>query len=113
MTNVAFAAIYTPLGMEPISGYEMQYFDPERNAVVGSGPLGYAARAYAWRDYYQVMTRTTLSAAGYFFHPRRKARATMQKIADSESYKIPATIDDPAILAEIEASLKTIGYASP
>jgi propionyl-CoA synthetase len=38
-------------------------------------------------------------------------RGTMQKIADSESYALPATIDDPAILDEIEGSLKQIGYA--
>ncbi|MDR3517000.1 MAG: propionyl-CoA synthetase [Azospirillaceae bacterium] len=38
-------------------------------------------------------------------------RGTMQKIADSETYKLPATIDDPAILAEIEAALRTVGLA--
>jgi propionyl-CoA synthetase len=38
-------------------------------------------------------------------------RGTMQKIADSEAYKAPATIDDPAILPEIEDALKEIGYA--
>ncbi len=38
-------------------------------------------------------------------------RATMVKIADSEDYKMPATIDDPAILGEIEVALKAIGYA--
>jgi len=38
-------------------------------------------------------------------------RATMRAIADSEAYKAPATIDDPAILNEIADSLKTIGYA--
>ncbi len=38
-------------------------------------------------------------------------RATMRAIADSEPYKAPATIDDPAILNEIEVSLKGIGYA--
>jgi propionyl-CoA synthetase len=38
-------------------------------------------------------------------------RATMVKIADSEEYKMPATIDDPAILDEIRDALKTIGYA--
>jgi propionyl-CoA synthetase len=37
-------------------------------------------------------------------------RATMQKIADGEEYKAPATIDDPAILDEITEALKTIGY---
>jgi propionyl-CoA synthetase len=39
-------------------------------------------------------------------------RGTMVKIADSEAYKMPATIDDPVILDEIKAALKTIGYAS-
>jgi propionyl-CoA synthetase len=39
-------------------------------------------------------------------------RGTMQKIADSQSWKMPATIDDPAILQEITDSLKTVGYAA-
>ena len=33
------------------------------------------------------------------------------KIADSAEYKVPATIDDPAILDEIAEALKTVGYA--
>ena len=32
-------------------------------------------------------------------------RGTMRKIADKEDYKLPATIDDPAILDEIKESL--------
>ena len=32
-------------------------------------------------------------------------RGTMQKIADSETWKMPATIDDPVILDEIEAAM--------
>jgi len=38
-------------------------------------------------------------------------RATMQKIADNEDYKMPATIDDPVILDEIRSALEGIGYA--
>ena len=38
-------------------------------------------------------------------------RGTMQKIADSEEHKVPATIDDPAALEEITRSLAAIGYA--
>ncbi|MDA7427355.1 propionate-CoA ligase PrpE [Primorskyibacter aestuariivivens] len=38
-------------------------------------------------------------------------RATMVKIADGEEFKMPATIDDPAILDEIKTALQTIGYA--
>jgi len=36
-------------------------------------------------------------------------RATMQKIADGEDYRMPATIDDPAILEEITESLRATG----
>ena len=36
-------------------------------------------------------------------------RGTMRKIADKEEYKMPATIDDPAILDEITQSLKSAG----
>jgi propionyl-CoA synthetase len=38
-------------------------------------------------------------------------RATMVKIADSEEFKLPATIDDPAILDEIKVALQAMGYA--
>jgi propionyl-CoA synthetase len=38
-------------------------------------------------------------------------RGTMVKIADNESFKMPATIDDPVILDEIKAALQTISYA--
>lgn len=38
-------------------------------------------------------------------------RGTMKKIADSVEYKMPATIDDPAILDEIKSALQSIGYA--
>ena len=37
-------------------------------------------------------------------------RGTMKKIADGEEYRMPATIDDPVILEEIAASLKSLGY---
>ena len=36
-------------------------------------------------------------------------RGTMRKIADKEEYKMPATIDDPAILDEIKDSLTKSG----
>jgi len=39
-------------------------------------------------------------------------RATMVSIADSKAFKMPATIDDPAILDEIATALKDLGYAT-
>lgn len=37
-------------------------------------------------------------------------RATMVKIANGEDFKVPATIDDPAILDEIREALRSLGY---
>jgi propionyl-CoA synthetase len=38
-------------------------------------------------------------------------RGTIQKIADNKEFKVPATIDDPTILGEMEDALNTIGLA--
>ncbi len=38
-------------------------------------------------------------------------RGTMRKIADSEAYRTPPTIDDPTSLDEIRESLQSLGYA--
>ncbi len=38
-------------------------------------------------------------------------RGTMVSIADGKQYKMPATIDDPAILDEIKEALQSLGYA--
>ena len=39
-------------------------------------------------------------------------RATMVSIADGKTYKMPATIDDPAILDEIETALQSLGLST-
>ena len=38
-------------------------------------------------------------------------RGVMRKIADSQEYELPATIDNPTILEEIAVGIKQIGYA--
>ena len=38
-------------------------------------------------------------------------RGTIRKIADSEAYRTPPTIDDPATLDEIREALEALGYA--
>src|SRR5665213_997502 len=40
-------------------------------------------------------------------------RGTMRAIADGGDYRVPATIDDPAILPEIAESLRRAGYGKP
>jgi len=37
-------------------------------------------------------------------------RGTMRKIADGEKFTTPSTIEDPAVLGEIEAALRDFGY---
>ena len=39
-------------------------------------------------------------------------RGTIKKIADGDPWTMPATIDDPAILSEIEGALKGHGVGS-
>jgi propionyl-CoA synthetase len=38
-------------------------------------------------------------------------RGTMRRIADGDPYTVPPTIDDPATLDEIKATLEQLGYA--
>jgi propionyl-CoA synthetase len=38
-------------------------------------------------------------------------RSTMRKIADSEAYRTPATIDNPGSLDGIRSALEALGYA--
>ena len=38
-------------------------------------------------------------------------RGTMQKIADGQPWKMPATIDDPEALKEVTGTLKSAGFA--
>ena len=39
-------------------------------------------------------------------------RGTMRQIADAEPWRMPATIDDPAILDEIAEALESVGYGA-
>ena len=40
-------------------------------------------------------------------------RGTIQKMADDQPYKVPATIEDPAVIGEIAEALRTVGYPKP
>ena len=52
-----------------------------------------------------VVTRLPKTRSG------KVVRGTMRKIADSEEYRVPPTIEDPAALDEIRESLQRLGYA--
>ncbi len=38
-------------------------------------------------------------------------RGTMRSIADGKEWKVPATIDEPAVLDEIAETLKSMGFS--
>jgi len=59
----------------------------------------------------QVRIITSISAGNKPLknRPRRPMRGTMRRIADGEDYPMPATIDDPAVLKEIEEALHKSG----
>jgi len=52
-----------------------------------------------------VVTRLPKTRSG------KVLRGTMRNIADSQEYKVPATIEDPVVLDEIETALQKIGYS--
>ena len=94
----------------------------------GQLPMGFLClNAGSTRDHNDVvkevvtMVREKIGPVAAFKHavvvdrlPKTRSgkilRGTMVKIADGQDYKMPATIDDPAILEEIADSLTSLGY---
>jgi hypothetical protein len=80
MTNVSFAAILGPLGVEPIAGYEIPHFDHDRGKMVGKSPFGARKRAYAWRS---VVDKKLIGIWGHavgYAAPRHKALAELAQV---------------------------------
>jgi len=95
----------------------------------GQVPLGFVVlKSGVDRDHHEIahevvkMVRDQIGPVAAFKHatvvkrlPKTRSgkilRGTMQKIADGNDYNMPATIDDPNILPEIEESLQDIGFA--
>jgi hypothetical protein len=80
MTNVSFAAIFAPLGVEPIAGYEIPHFDRRRNAMVGKSPFGAKKRSYGWRS---VVEKGLIGLWGHtvgYAAPRHKALVELAEV---------------------------------
>lgn len=97
-TNVSFAAILRPLGMEPIAGYEASRFDPEENRIVSGIKLG--EYAYGWRDYYDLLPPGSIAAkAALYLAPKRRSAKMFERVE--------ATIlasDERLVLAHVAAT---------
>jgi propionyl-CoA synthetase len=99
------------------------------DALKGQLPVGFLVlKAGADRDHDEIvrevvaMVRAGIGPVAAFKSavvidrlPKTKSgkilRGTIAKIADGEVWKMPATVDDPAIFDEIASGLQTIGYA--
>jgi propionyl-CoA synthetase len=98
-----------------------------RDALKGHVPLGLLVlQAGADRDHREISAeavqrvRERIGPVAAFKHcvvvsrlPKTRSgkilRGTMRAIADGEPYRVPATIDEPSVLDEIEASLRQLG----
>ncbi len=78
MTNVAFTAMLQPFGARPANGYEVQYFDSQRNKVVGRSPFRYHNRVFAWRDLFDRSGRSLRGKIAIYSHPIRLARKEVE-----------------------------------
>ena len=99
-----------------------------KDRLKGQLPLGFVClNAGSGRDHAEVvaecvqLVRTKIGPVAAFKQavvverlPKTRSgkilRGTMARIADGEPFKMPATIDDPAILNEITEALKALGY---
>jgi hypothetical protein len=100
VTNVAFTAILAPFGVAPAGGYEVAHFDLEENKVVGSTPFGYEDRLFAWRDAFDVTSRTVGSKFKTYTVPKRVSLDAVAK-AEQVLYDEP---DKELILAHVGAA---------
>ena len=125
MTNVAFTAMLQPFGAEAARGYEVQYFDRQRNKVVGRNPFRYHNRVFAWRDLFDRTGRSFRGKVEIYSHPIRLARkevaAAAKVLLDSPKEVILAHVggtdalvhvkgDEPPVrfLLELEDRLREI-----
>jgi len=80
MTNVSFAAIFAPLGVAPIAGYEIPHFDRDAMRMVGRSPLGAKNRSYGWREVVDKELIGMWDHAVAYAAPRRRARVELAEV---------------------------------
>jgi len=100
VTNVAFTAILAPFGVDPAGGYEVAFFDLKQNKVVGSTPFGYEERLFAWRDAFDVTSRTIGSKFKTYTQPKK---VSLEAVAKAEQVLYEKTSKD-LVLAHVGAA---------
>jgi hypothetical protein len=75
MTNASFVEILEPFDARPIGGYEVRYYDAADNQIQ-------KAKAYAWRENFQVMSSGTLAKAQIYMSPGSKSKKELRKVRE-------------------------------
>ena len=86
VTNVAFTAILSPFGVDLAGGYEVAFFDLKENKVIGGSPFGYEDRLFAWRDAFDVTSRTVGSKFKTYTRPRKVSLDAVVKAYGHNGY---------------------------
>jgi hypothetical protein len=80
ITNVCFTRMFEPFGVEPAPGYEVRYFDHEENGFIGGTPVGYEARSFSWRGYFDIVGSGIGSKLALYTKPEKKLQKELEHI---------------------------------
>jgi hypothetical protein len=80
ITNVCFTRMFEPFGVEAAPGYEVRYFDQEQNGFIGGTPVGYAARSFPWRSYFDIVGAGIGSKLALYTTPEKKLQKELEHI---------------------------------
>lgn len=93
LTNVAFTAIFAPLGVERIGGFEVPHFNWERNRMVGKSPFKIKESAFGWRRLLPSETPGLVGHAVGYLSPGREALHQLEAGIEA----VLETDDDPIV----------------
>jgi hypothetical protein len=79
-THVAFASLFQPLGVRPSDGYELRYFDRDKNRMTGGSPIGYQQQAYDWKGMLHVKRQSLFAKLMVYTSPRITAGRELKTI---------------------------------
>jgi len=79
VTNVAFTAMFHASGVERSMGYEVQWYDVDRNKILGGTLFGYGDQLNAWRGVFDITGRSMKSKFAVYTGPKAKAKKEFEQ----------------------------------
>jgi len=114
VTNVCFTMMFGAYGVEPARGYEVRYFDKERNGFIGGTPIGYKDRSFSWRGYFDIVGAGIGSKLALYTNPGKKAVKEMeyieQGVLESRMELVFAHIGSTDVLQHLKGDEPTLEF---